>query len=577
MRRAMLCTAIGIKMLVSSVGAAEPASPSGASNSQEVVAPDELLKRLEAGALSSEQITAGATAALHAQADENTLWDSKWGKFVEGARKAGRLSDEQWGDYLLGAVRFKIRVGRGVKRSAGLPIWINQESARTGGDAPPARAVGVREVDLSGIRLISNQSRSQDAMNLALGSGHGSGWTEELTDEHYAALQPGPQTFHYRYRITVFDARAEKDHAEKPLGERVVEGTIPWRLLGEDEAPLLPAMQPNPDLRSAIEKSFRADYALRDDRDKTLVDLMIQVDHPPTNMAFDVVMRANGELLPLGPVAWANDKISSYSFQTDLPENVQTVDLILTPSAKAATGQTDGYHWIDLMDVAAVWDGPAITLSNIRVQTQRLGLKTIHPLAKQAAFEYALAQMDASDSAAQRMKHDGNTVAARGELERRIKDDPGDVVAHYELGCILVADGDENGAMAQFVEARQWKRSVALSHQIQAQQRRLCSLWSQRAEKEDAAAMAALGMAYEQGWGVAANAQEAKRWYRNASNAGQAEAMFHLAAMYEQKVAATVHTSEADQWYHDEALTWYRQAASLGNEDAKHWLSTHER
>jgi TPR repeat protein len=88
--------------------------------------------------------------------------------------------------------------------------------------------------------------------------------------------------------------------------------------------------------------------------------------------------------------------------------------------------------------------------------------------------------------------------------------------------------------------------------------------------------MTALGSAYEHGWGTGAEPQEAKRWYVNAANAGNAEAMCRIASLYEHKSGASVQTAQADEWYRDQAMEWYRKSAVLGNSEARQWLTIHD-
>ena len=73
----------------------------------------------------------------------------------------------------------------------------------------------------------------------------------------------------------------------------------------EETKPRLPTLRPDDTLRSKIAASFRVSYILRDTRDTTLVQTFIQVDKPPTNMAFEMSLRSGKETWPLGPVAWS--------------------------------------------------------------------------------------------------------------------------------------------------------------------------------------------------------------------------------------------------------------------------------
>jgi hypothetical protein len=233
-----------------------PASRAIGASSRETIPADQRLSRLEEDQLSPEEIATAMAEALRVQADDTVKWDPRWGDFVELARKKGKLSDDLWGEYLLGALRFKIRIGTWAHRSTGLSIWINHQYARTGSAANPGRAVGRREEDLSGCPMEPREEPWRNWMNLSSNTGSGSGWTEDLTQERYAALELGPQTYHYRYVIQVFDSQPGPDDGGKVLGQRIVEGSIPWPLVAEDAAPPLPLLQADPALRPDVESSL---------------------------------------------------------------------------------------------------------------------------------------------------------------------------------------------------------------------------------------------------------------------------------------------------------------------------------
>jgi hypothetical protein len=542
-----------------------------ASPAQDPIPVEQWQSRLSDDKLSAEEIATAVAQALKLQADAAAKWDWRWGDFVALARKKGRLSDELWRDYLLGAVRPKMRVADAVKRSAGLPMWLDDDTARTGRERTPAHGTTLWEVDLSGVPA---KNSWKGEANLGSGGASSMGLTEDLKQKRYADLKPGPQKLHYKCTIEIFDGPEEKKDA-KSLGKRVFEATLPWALLEEEAGPVLPALRPDPALRAAIEKSFGTPLLLRDDRDQTFVQVMLQVDRPPAGMGFDLALRAEGHTWALGPVAWTKGNIGWWAFDTDLPENIGQVDVVLTPSVQAAGTRikSDPYR---LMNLTEIWDGPEIVV-HAPVRHQRVEMQRIAPLTPEAAREYALAQLDPADPVTARLKRDGDFAAARTALEGRCKEHPEDAAAQYALGCLLTAEGEPVRAMRHFAEARKLAPADDLQRKIQHELRRLCAMWLKRAEAGEPPAMLGLGAAYEHGLGVAAVLPEAKRWYRQAANAGDAEAMCRLAALYEQKAGATVQTEQSDEWYRTETLSWYRKAGGLGNEEAKRWLQQHDR
>ena len=537
---------------------------------------EQLQARLNEERLSPEEIIAASNQALRLQADDKLPWDERWGDFVELAREKGKISDSLWHSYLLGAVRIDIRVPTAAKRSDGLPIWIENKSVRTGSHGARARVSAVGEADLSGIALNFGKANQNARRQISVSSGNGLGWTEDLKQKHYVSVKPGEQTCHYRFRLQIADTKKAKGDPPTLLPERVVEGTIPWRLMAEDEAPSMPVLQPDESLRSEIEKSLRVNYILRDDRDTSLVQVMIQVDHPPTGMAFDVALRVGGDAWPLGPVAWAKNRAAWWAFDADLPVDIKKADVVFIPSVQAGAKarKRDKY---ELINLNSIWDGREIAIRAIDIRSQRLKMIKVSTLSGPEAREYALEQMNPSDPAILQLARDGDFAKARTELERRLASRPGEARTIFHLGCIVASDGEIAGATNLFTAAQRLDVPLALRRQIQSQLRRMCAVWLYAAEAGDAAAMSALGAAYENGRGVTLDLQEAKRWYRNGSNAGNAGAMCRLAAIYGREGGATIHTEKAHEWYREQSLEWYRRSAALGNTEAKQWMSEHSR
>ena len=541
---------------------------------QPVPNPDQTKEQIEAGTATPEQIASAAAVAIRLQADDAIPWDKRWGQFMELARKKGLLGDDLWRDYLLGSLRFEVRVAHWAKRKNGIMIYFDQKPARTGGAEIAAEAVGTREDDLSGIPTLPNKYSRRMGMNLYNGGGSGLGWGEDLNDKHYAKLKPGPQTYHYRYQMRVYEKVGDDpEKLGKLLGEKNVEGSVPWQLLADDDAPRIPALQPNPELRAQVQKAFGLPYILRDDRDKTLVEAMIQADHPATNMAFDLAVRAGGQIWPAGPVAWAKGKMDRFDFRLDLPADLTHADLVLTPSAKAVADLAENWRR-ELTGVDAIWDGPPIVIANVKIQTQRLGVGALEPPEKEDARKYALTLLDPNDPAAQALKR-GDVQEARTQLMAQATQHPREASPLFALGCVFAAEGDYSSAMNRFVEAQNLDASDDLRLRIRKEQRRISSVVAHLAESGQADAMELLGEAYERGWGVSTILEEAKHWYRNAANAGNAGAMCRLAAIYDAQLGASVHTAEADQWYHSQAREWYRKSAGLGCAEAKEWLTSH--
>lgn len=336
-----------------------------------------------------------------------------------------------------------------------------------------------------------------------------------------------------------------------------------------------PALKADVAIRPAVEESLHV-QSLRDTRDPSLVELMIQVDKPPVGMAFDVSLRLDDRTLFVGPVAWAADKIKWWAFNIDVPPSKGTIQLVFTPSAAAASklkrNQTTGLAGLD-----SIWSGEAIVKA-VNVRQQRLsGMSGREPPTAEQAREEQTEQLEGDDPTVRQFKQGGDLALARQRLEAVVGKEPANATAWFNLGCLNAAGADWRRAMECFAKVRQIGPPSALTDKAQQQLRRIGSYFVYAVRnQEDVQAMCGLGILYQRGWGPAPDRLAAKRWYRNAANAGHPEAMYHLACMYEQDLAAVPNNPKAGAWYRKESLEMYRKAAALGNEEAKRWVATHD-
>lgn len=529
----------------------------------------ELLKQLGDNKLSSEQIVTAATRALQLQADEKTVWDRRWGVFLERAHKRGELPEDLWYKYVLGAVHLEVKVAAETTRADGLAIW-HWFKTRGGARWPDDDVCGWRDDDLSGIKL--RPDRNDTYVSVSAG---GWGWTEKLTDPQWARLKPGRQTYHYRLHVELLgDVSADEGAQRKVLDERVIEGTLHWTLLADDRAPSPPTLKVDEALRPAVEKCLRA-QALRDTRDTSLVQLMIQVDRPPVGMGFNVSLRAGGRTCPVGPVAWS-DRIGWWAFDVDVPPGITTVTLVFTPSA-AAAAELKRRSAHRLMGLESIWDGEVV-LRGVKVRPQRLqGMMRVTPPGIQDAREEQIEQLEGDDPVIQQVKQGGDLATARRQLERTVQEHPGNASTWFNLGCLRMASCEWRSALDCFAKVRQIDSSSPLADKAQRQLRRIGSYFVHAARQGDAGAVCGLGVMYERGWGPKQNRQEAKMLFRTAAIAGNAEAMCRVAKMYEQDLADGPSNPKAETWYRQQVLEMYRKAADLGNEEAKKWVATHDR
>jgi hypothetical protein len=344
--------------------------------------------------------------------------------------------------------------------------------------------------------------------------------------------------------------------------------------LDDNHAPTPPTLTADEALRPAVEKCLRI-QALRDTRDNSLVELMIQVDHPPVGMGFEVSLRSGDRTQLVGPVAWSTE-IGWWAFDVDVPPGITTVGLVFTPSA-AAAAKLKRRNAHRLMGLESIWNGEAI-LKHVTISSQRLGgMIDVAPPNVQDAREDQIEQLEGEDPVIQQVKQGGDPATARRQLERTVQEHPGNASAWFNLGCLKVAAGDWRQALDCLARARQIGASSPLADKAQRQLRRIGSYFVHAARGDDAGAMCGLGLMYERGWGPAQDRQEAKKWYRSAAIVGSAEAMCRLGGMYEQELTAGVTNPKAEAWYRQQVVEMYRKAADLDNEEAKKWVATHDR
>ena len=89
------------------------------------------------------------------------------------------------------------------------------------------------------------------------------------------------------------------------------------------------------------------------------------------------------------------------------------------------------------------------------------------------------------------------------------------------------------------------------------------------ADAGDAAAQHSLGVLYEKGEGVPADAATAAAWYHKAAAQGYASAQYNLALMYRDGRGVARDAAQAQHWY--------EQAAAQGHAKAQYQLGQHYR
>jgi hypothetical protein len=334
----------------------------------------------------------------------------------------------------------------------------------------------------------------------------------------------------------------------------------------------LPRLRGDPSMQASIEGCLRV-QALRDTRDTTLVEVMIQSDHPPTPMAFEVSLRAGGKTYPVGPMVW-NGEMQWWAYDVDLPADIGNVEAVFTADPKALR-RLQRISALAPHDMVAIWDGTAV-VKDVKIQKQTLGgmIARLPPQAQVLSEIYA-DEMEGASEVVSRFRQDRDVPAARAALERMREQHPKDAVVLYNLGCLDAAEGKWLDAVERFAQAKSAAGADSFADRAQHQIRQIGGYVADGARRDDPASMLALAIMYDRAWGPARDLQNAKRLYRNAANAGIAAAMTRLGALYAEDLKIAT-DAKAQAWYREEMMSMYRQAAQLDDKEAKAWLAQHE-
>jgi len=334
----------------------------------------------------------------------------------------------------------------------------------------------------------------------------------------------------------------------------------------------VPALEPDPTLRAAIEKALEQcahhGQLFRDTKDRTLIVTSLQIDKPPTDMAFDVSLRSGARTWRVGPMAWKKGDMMGWAYNVDLPETLTQVDIIFTPSARAGM-LINRFPTHPLRPLLSIWSGEPIVVTKVEIRKEDISMITLRrPPGIEESREHLIDALP-PDSDQTRQLADGITLSEmRQHLdEQAATPNPAPEVL-YALGCVLSAQGQLDEAMATLVKAR---GVAGLEERLQHELRYICARWLDAAANGRMPEMFSLGSAYEEGKGVGQDVQQAKYWYRKAANAGNAEATARLAAMKPPAPSAVDPAAKALAEYRAQAAKWHEKSTTTYQE----WVDRH--
>lgn len=335
----------------------------------------------------------------------------------------------------------------------------------------------------------------------------------------------------------------------------------------------LPALKPDPSLKAAIEKALdpaSSDIHLsRDTRDKTLVQVFMQIDRPPADMAFDVSLQGGNLSWRVGPVAWKKGDAQWWAYDVDLPENLTHVNVVFTPNARAGM-MMSRFPTFPINGLAAIWSGSTTVTSEIKIRDQVITMIKLKPPIEGEMREHLFDALPSDSNSVQQLAGGATIDDMRKSLEEQIAKPNAKPEKLYELGCMLIAQGQLEEAMKFLVKTRD---TPELAGSTQRELRYICARWLDAADNGSLPEMYALGRAYEQGHGVGMDKQKAAYWFRKAANAGHVEALKRWTALREPPQPVDDSAKKALESYRTQALDWHRQSV-ISYQD---WVSAHLR
>ncbi|MEX2388074.1 MAG: hypothetical protein WD534_09360 [Phycisphaeraceae bacterium] len=323
---------------------------------------EELTRRLDVGELSQAQVDAVVGTALATQADRSRPWEPAWGEFVERAQLAGVLTQADLETYVRQAlddggmvleVRPQVRRGDpvayriktvDVRASASDHFWLitHREPLRLG--------------EWTGHRI---RSSSGGSFTASISGWSGLSWS--LSEEILADIQPGVHTLELDMRAELFKLGPYGGQQGSALVDVSFTLSGQWELV-EAQTPGV-TLTSEPSLRVAVEQAF-ANPRLRLDSSTGNLWGRVDVNSPPTGLAFEAAIRNDGQLWPLNAVTVAAGRTTGYGLSRWEPveglAEGDRVDLVFTPYVDAALRTTDIFE---------IW-GEAVVIEDVEIESR---------------------------------------------------------------------------------------------------------------------------------------------------------------------------------------------------------------
>jgi hypothetical protein len=317
----------------------------------DTVAWAELTRRGNVGQLSKEQAQALIGDALAWQKDLTRVWKTEVGDFVEKARGAQLITDEQWATYAKHAPQLSLRFRDKVRKGDDLPGEIAFGRARAGAQTKlSVRIVKPLESD-DPLFVRSRRYDGGGHSQMSLG-GTGSTGAHLTLDQKAVANAPlGKRTVTAKLSA---ELRESWDMPGIPW-ETTLCGT--WELVGKDEPTVEVVADDSPEMRKQMEAAVKVDkLEIRPSPSPgsgTSFSLDLKIAALPVPLSHDIVLRS-------GPREWKLSSLAvggatSYGLGGAIAEKVpfdaRRVDVIFRPSEKPA---------VSSVSITRRWDGEIV-------------------------------------------------------------------------------------------------------------------------------------------------------------------------------------------------------------------------
>jgi hypothetical protein len=322
---------------------------------------DEIMRRLDNGALTKPQVRPILDTVLTWQGDRSKPWDPKWGNFIEKAHGKGLTTQAQITRYakqaIVGAWRLKVRPRVSVGGS--VPYRLIERGARVGdivaGDRPWVRTA-IRRVRIGEITAREHGS-SGSPLSASGGGWHGStfGFDQKQLDR----FEPGGATARVKLEVSV---KAPGGRTRKNVFKTTQTLAADFTFVPADQS-IVTAVD-DPKLASAVRQSLMLKDITYDARASRSLRGDIKISSPPTGIAFDITARdPQGRTWDLTGISAKKREETNWGFGDWGIDgfNARRIDLILEPSAEQARTTMDVVeYWgrrIVYRDVKVKWRG----------------------------------------------------------------------------------------------------------------------------------------------------------------------------------------------------------------------------